>query len=367
MSGIVNKVKEALHSSSSDKTTDTHTHGHNTATGTHGASHTTGTHNTHGVPEGTAGPHSGRVANAADPRVDSDLDRSRNAGINPSGTATTGTHTGTHTGTSGLHTGTGAHTGSSGLHSTGAHTGTSGLHSSTGTGAHTGATGLHSTGANRGLDGPATKTDGPHSNNLLNKADPRVDSDRDHSHNLGANPHGTATTGSGAQTGAHTGAHTGTSGIGSHNTHGVPEGTAGPHSNRGLNAADPRVDSDLDRSRNAGLNPSGTATTGTAGGAPGIGGFGTDSNTHGTHGTTGLTGSHGTHNTTGTHGTSGLTGSHGTTGTHNTTGLTGSHAPGPAPNTAGPHKSDALNKVDPRVDSDLDGSKTVGGDKTYTR
>jgi hypothetical protein len=38
---------------------------------------------------------------------------------------------------------------------------------------------------------------------------------------------------------------------------------------------------------------------------------------------------------------------------------------GPAPNTAGPHKSDLLNKLDPRVDSDLDGSKTIGGDKTH--
>jgi hypothetical protein len=36
---------------------------------------------------------------------------------------------------------------------------------------------------------------------------------------------------------------------------------------------------------------------------------------------------------------------------------------GPAPNTAGPHKSDLLNKLDPRVDSDLDGSKTIGGKK----
>lgn len=45
MSGIINKVKDALHS---DKT--------------------------HETPEGTSGPHSGRVANAADPRVDSDRD-----------------------------------------------------------------------------------------------------------------------------------------------------------------------------------------------------------------------------------------------------------------------------------------------------
>ena len=33
---------------------------------------------------------------------------------------------------------------------------------------------------------------------------------------------------------------------------------------------------------------------------------------------------------------------------------------GPAPSTAGPHKSNILNKLDPRVDSDLDGSRTFG-------
>ena len=33
--------------------------------------------------------------------------------------------------------------------------------------------------------------------------------------------------------------------------------------------------------------------------------------------------------------------------------------------TAGPHGSDLLNKLDPRVDSNLDGSKKVGGDRTY--
>lgn len=32
-------------------------------------------------------------------------------------------------------------------------------------------------------------------------------------------------------------------------------------------------------------------------------------------------------------------------------GVGNSHLPGPAPNTAGPHKSDLLNKLDPRVDS----------------
>ena len=37
----------------------------------------------------------------------------------------------------------------------------------------------------------------------------------------------------------------------------------------------------------------------------------------------------------------------------------------PLRSSAGPHKSDMMNKVDPRVDSNLDGSKTVGGNKTY--
>jgi len=117
-------------------------------------------------------------------------------------------------------------------------------------------------------------------------------------------------------TGAH-GTTTSTGLTGAHGTHNssLPEGTTGPHSSRVANAADPRIDSDADRSRNMGMN-------------------------------TGVTGTHGTH---------------GTTGYNNTSG------PGPAPSTAGPHKSDALNKADPRVDSDLNGSKTIGGDKTYSR
>ena len=85
----------------------------------------------------------------------------------------------------------------------------------------------HSTalgGNNRGVDGPATRTDGPHTSNVANKADPRVDSDRDHSHNLGANPQGSATTG-------HTTAgHTTTTGhsTATHGTTGLT-GTTGHH------------------------------------------------------------------------------------------------------------------------------------------
>jgi hypothetical protein len=49
-------------------------------------------------------------------------------------------------------------------------------------------------------------------------------------------------------------------------------------------------------------------------------------------------------------------------------GASGSHATpgsGTAQNTAGPHNSDTMNKLDPRVDADMDGSKTVGGNRTH--
>lgn len=95
------------------------------------------------------------------------------------------------------------------------------------------------------LDG-STGTSGPHSSSLGNKADPRVDSDRDGSRNLGANPYGTSSTGSGY----------GSSGYGS--------STSGPHSSSLENKVDPRVDSDRDGSRNYGSN------TGTTGKKPGL-------------------------------------------------------------------------------------------------
>ncbi|PHH77898.1 hypothetical protein CDD82_3304 [Ophiocordyceps australis] len=328
------------------------TSGHSSA-GQYGTHSATGT----GPASTTQGPHGSNLANKADPRVDSDRDGSRTLGSNPqdrSGTRdTTGSHGYGHN-TAGLAAGAGA-----------------------GAGAGAAAAGHHSTShgtdsANRGLGGPASKTDGPHESNVANKMDPRIDSDRDHSKNMGANPHGTATTGASDTThgtgggafftGGQTGTH-GTEHTGSTRTHGAPEGTHGPHDSRAANAADPRVDSDRDGSRNMG--------------------------TTGHHGTTGTHTGHHDHGTTDTHtGTTGShTGHHGTTGTH--TGATGTHAPhtgttgshgmgtgagaglgaaqshtGPAPNTAGPHKSDLLNKLDPRVDSNLDGSRTVGGNKT---
>ncbi|KAK4237472.1 hypothetical protein C8A03DRAFT_44683 [Achaetomium macrosporum] len=254
MSGIVNKIKEAVHPHH-DK-------------------------DNRGAPEGTHGPHNSRVANAADPRVDSDRDHSTTVG-----TGRTAGH---------------------------------GEYGSSGYGIGT-AEGVH----------------GPHSSRVANAMDPRVDSDRDHSTTIG----------------------TGTTGYST----GTSEGAYGPHSSRLANAADPRVDSDRDNSATFGTG----RTTGTGLGTSGFG-----SSTHHTtgagSGVTGMTGTHGA--PAGTH------------GPHNSRianaadprvdsdrdgrAAVGS-APGPAANTAGPHKSDVANKMDPRVDSDLDGSRTVGGNKTY--
>ncbi|KAL8288627.1 hypothetical protein RB597_000641 [Gaeumannomyces tritici] len=237
MSSIVNKIKDAIHSDKS-----------------------------HSQPEGTSGPHNSRVGNAADPRVDSDRDHR----ANPNNSVGTG-HSGSTMGPT-------ATTGSYG-------------------------------------------TTGPHSSNLANKADPRVDSDRDHRANPASNM-GTGMTGTGMTGTGHTTGTTGTGMMGG--SHGTST-NHGPHSSNLANKADPRVDSDRD-------------------GRAGLGG------TTGTYGSS-------------TAGTTGMTGTGRTTGA--TSGLTGHTGPGPAPNTAGPHKSDMMNKVDPRIDSDLDGSKTMGQDKTY--
>ncbi|CZR60606.1 uncharacterized protein PAC_10502 [Phialocephala subalpina] len=293
----IDKVKNALHLNKDHSTTST--------------THNTTTHTGNGIPEGTAGPHNSRVANAADPRIDSDLDSSRHTG-NTHGTGVAGAPS--------AYQGAGAGV-----------TGTS-----------------HS----------ATTTAGPHSSNLANKADPRIDSDLDGSRNfdpridsdldgsrnLGA---GSTTTGNSAYTSPNAGTgYGGTSGATTHST----STAAGPHNSNLLNKVG-KVDSDRDGSRNLG-----TAT----------------GNTTGTH-TGHTTGTHVGHNT---HGTSGsvVADNHGarvgpgaTTGGVTGAGV-GSHVTpgsGNAANTAGPHNSDLLNKVDPRVDSDLSGGKTYGGNKTH--
>ncbi|KAF7714309.1 Uncharacterized protein PECH_000437 [Penicillium ucsense] len=237
------------------------------------------------------GPHGSNVANKADPRIDSDRDGRASYGHNTTGlgsnnnTTTTGTGIGSHstTGHHGSHSGTGVGTGLA----TGA---------ATGAGAHE--YGSHST------------NQGPHDSNVANKADPRVDSDRDGRASYGHNATGTTGTGLQSSTsgthGSHHGSHHGTStGVGS----GLAAG-----------AAAHEVGS---QSTHRGSNVPGTTGTGSVG----MAGAGTEA---------------------------GLTGHHGTMG--GGPDATNSYATGPADNTAGPHKSDMANKADPRVDSDLSNS-----------
>jgi len=315
----MDKVKHALHLDK-DKSTST--------------THTTGT------AEGVHGPHSTRVANAADPRIDSDLDGSHNAGA----------------------------------------------HSHNATGA-----GYASTTSGQ------TTTAGPHSSNLANKLDPRVDSDLSNQHGTTNHHYGRdAAVGAGAvglgehehrKHEGHTGTHdhhygrdaavgAGAIGLGEHEhhkhegrtTHGTTghTTTAGPHSSNLANKLDPRVDSD--RSNQYGTIGAGVGSTGA---------YNNTSNTN-TFGNAGTTGGISNSTNAGPHDSnlmnkldprvdsdlSGRGNNHGAahgglmSGTHATPGS------GTAQNTAGPHNSDTMNKLDPRVDADLDGSRTVGGNRT---
>lgn len=261
--------------------------------------------------QSTAGPHSSNMANKVDPRVDSDLDNSRTMGRDQTyNTGTTG---------SGYGSGTGAGMGAvGGMGSTGTHTGSHGMGSS---GMH----GTHGTGS------------GPHQSNVANKLDPRVDSDRDGSTTMGRDTYGTQqSTGHGALGGG---------GIRSGNTQ-----NAGPHQSNMANKLDPRVDSDRD----------GSATAGRQGAGYGAGNTGTGyGNTTGSGYGAGNTGS-GYGNT----GSGAAAGAGSGAGAGSAAGAYGNPA---SRNTAGPHGSDIANKLDPRVDSNLDGSKTMGRDQTFSR
>ncbi|KAK4177909.1 hypothetical protein QBC36DRAFT_326064 [Triangularia setosa] len=172
-------------------------------------------------------------------------------------------------------------------------------------------------------------TYGPHKSRIANALDPRVDSDLDSSRNqhFSGGPAAAPPTMHGASSGP----------LSSHPGGGVPEGTYGPHSSRMANTLDPRVDSDADRHRGM------EARYG--------GGNNIPEGTYGPHGS--RVGNamdprvdsdrdrHHRGNTMA--GGAGMAGSGGLGAAAN--------LPGPAPNTAGPHKSDLLNKLDPRVDS----------------
>lgn len=161
-----------------------------------------------GAPEGTYGPHNSRLANAVDPRVDSDRDgRAQRMG------GTTGTM-GT-TGTTHAHAGNHAHTTGGGV------MGSSHPH----TGNHYTATG-----------GVPEGTYGQHNSRLANAADPRIDSDHD-----GRAQRVGGTTGATHHTSHHVGAaHQPRTAVVSN---GPAPKTSGPHKSDMMNKLDPSVDS----------------------------------------------------------------------------------------------------------------------------
>ncbi|EXJ77378.1 hypothetical protein A1O3_09604 [Capronia epimyces CBS 606.96] len=227
MSGLVNKAKEVLtgnktHETTTGHTTSTHghsgttahdastlntTHGGHTGHTGHTGGHTTGEYG-HGqnTATTTTGPHSSNVANKLDPRVDSDADHRNNP-------------------TSGVGGYGGQTHASSGYGQTHAGSGYGQTHAGSGYG-QTSSTG-------------GTATAGPHSSNLANKLDPRVDSDADHRNNPTS-----GVGGYGGQTHASSGYAPTSSTSGT--------ATAGPHSSNLANKLDPRVDSDADHRNNHG-------------------------------------------------------------------------------------------------------------------
>jgi len=334
----------------------TGTRGSTGAAGSTGAYGTTGTGNTASDAYDLSGStnhgtHDSNIANKADPRFDSDRDGRAAHGSTGTGL---GGSTGTYgsTGSTGYApTGTTSHTSQSlgtGAGTTGAYgsTGSTG-YAPTGTTSHTtqplstgaGSTGAYGTTGSTGntasdaYDMSGSTNHGPHDSNVANKADPRFDSDRD-----GRATHGT--TGLGGSTGGYDTTHSRASGPAS--------STAGPHSSNVANEADPRVDSDQSKKKEH-----------LAGEYSGIDRFDKDVHKGSIAGGNQVIGLHGSKGPTTTKNFD--------QSQHESAAGAGSSYNTGRQSTAGPHNSDMMNKMDPRVDSDLDGSKTVGGDKTYAQ
>ncbi|CAD6439819.1 7eab8180-50c8-4b7c-9188-b8c7d34415db [Sclerotinia trifoliorum] len=303
-----------------------------------------GSDQTRGHTEGSHGPHNSAALNAADPRVDSDLDGNRLPNKTSSGYGTKDAYDTNENGSSGHHlgrdaaalgaagaVGEGIHHhnnhhnsqhglgGSQGPHSTATanrldpNLSSSGVptedaHTHHGHGAHSRlgvegggaeeADGVHgATSAGAGVvpvgayeSGHGHHTNaGPHSSNLANKADPRVDSDlsKQQNHHYGRDAAVAAGVGGAAYEA-------------NKHHHNSANTTTGPHSSKLENKVDPRVDSDLSKQNNHHYGRDTTV-------AGGLGGAAYEANKH--H-----------HNSANT--------------------------------TTGPHSSNLENKVDPRVDSD---------------
>ncbi|CAG8429629.1 unnamed protein product [Penicillium salamii] len=307
------------------------------------------------------GPHDSNIANTADPRVDSD----RSAyNTTSTGHPSTGHSAGHSTGALGAGAGLGAAAGAAGAYEA-SHSSNHGPHDSniantadprvdsdrssygtgsTGlnTGSHTGSTGYGSSNPLSGThDSSRSSNYGPHDSNIGNSVDPRVDSDLSNR---------TSSTGTGLNTGSHTGSHTGASYgsaaplTGAGNSANAQESARstnhGPHDSNIANAADPRVDSD----RSKGYDFNNDVRKGSLAGQAEM-----------MH----LSDSSAPNTTTRTFEEAHETGAAGTAATGHGAGSSYNHDR-TSHSTAGPHDSNIANKADPRVDSDLDGSKTVG-------
>lgn len=327
MSGVVEKIKEKV---------ENVLHKDHITTGT--GTHTGPAHHPHGNTTSTnAGPHDTNTGNKLDPRVDSDRDGSRNYGAAQTGP---GGQINQHS------------TDAYGQQSTNAGPHSSNLANKLDPRVDSDRDGSRNYGAAQSGPGGAynaQSTDaygqqstntGPHSSNLANKMDPRVDSDRDGSRNYGA-----AQSGPG---GAYNSQST--------DAYGQQSTNAGPHSSNVANKLDPRVDSDRDGSRKYGA-----AQTGPGGNynAQSTDAYGNQSSNHGPHSSNLL-------NKLDPRVDSDMDGSRNMGAAQTGPGATHNAATGPARDTAGPHGSNMLNRMDPRVDSDASNPNHIhGGNTTY--
>ncbi|QKX59596.1 uncharacterized protein TRUGW13939_06733 [Talaromyces rugulosus] len=207
---------------------------------------------------------------------------------------------------------------------------------------------------------------GPHTSNIANQVDPRVDATR--------GQHGTTGVTSGGYSNPNTGlrgsnvANTTDPRVDSNRnnygtTGGIPSGynnphttNAGPHGSNVANVVDPRVDSDRSKVSTAGgVTSSGIAPGDTASGGISSGGY----NVGNPHLANAEPNS--ASRTDPRFGSSDRNLRSGVAPAGSSYTSPGS---GTTQNTAGPHNSDLLNKLDPRVDSNLDNSRTIGRDAT---
>jgi len=319
----------------------------------------------------TAGPHSSNLANKADPRVDSDLHGSRTMGGNSGYGSNTGMGSGVGSGN-----GSGVGSGNTGY---GSNTGVgSGISSGTTSSTHpsntghlgrdaaigAGAAGVAGYGAEswkhdhgkhghnyegdpcgpeEAVGGAPHFTSGPHATDTANRLDRHVGS------GIGAPGSTTA------------------SSIGTGHHHGTRDAAlAGGAGAVGVGAYEEGRHHDKRHGQHGEHHTGRDAALAGAAGAAGDGAY-EEGRHHNKH-----HGQHGDHHTgrdaalaggAGAAGVGAYESSRDHPGSSSTTNP-GSSTTGPAPTTAGPHKSDMLNKLDPRVDSDLSKQQGTTGNAT---